>query len=456
MRRILLGLTLVAMGCFRAAGAGDLFPCDAGLCHADGAPAPEDGGAVDAGPEDGGVADAGALDAGAEDGGAPDAGPTDGGVADAGSPDAGPAPEDGGAVDAGPPDAGSGPADAGAPDAGLPPPPIDAGPADAGPAACDEAACAAGTHCLGGSCQAPAPLPLGVADPAVAVGPGGLVYVLGGNGPQGPTTATQLYDPRSNQWTDGGSLRVPLVAARAALGSNGNLYVVGGQMGSNSYGTVWIYYPSKQVWSTGASMPVHPTGDFVLGADPDGARLYAAVPSDGGLDVAIYDVDGGGWTDMGLQGGSAPAPTEAAGALVGGNLVVAGGALGAAGSSQPGTPQSQVAGYDVASTPPTPVTEPSLPWPIEEAGGGLGRDGRLYLVGGFSSGGNPPATPVAFDGSQWFQIPSPTTNGAPPVSFAAVAATPLAPDLVFLIGGVAGPTGPTASVQAYSISRNAW
>ena len=96
----------------------------------------------------------------------------------------------------------------------------------------------------------------------------GKIYVIGGMGDeQYPMTTldiVQIFDPKSNTWTQGKSMPVGVASAAAAATSGlfapKKIYVMGGFSANNSTETVscnltQIYDPQTDSWSLGTDMP---------------------------------------------------------------------------------------------------------------------------------------------------------------------------------------------------------
>jgi len=154
---------------------------------------------------------------------------------------------------------------------------------------------------------------------------GSRIYVIGGfNAAGGTTSAIEVYDPRSNTWSDGKELPVALHHA-ASASYQGKLYVVGGYSeGWIPSNTLFIYDPLTNEWIRGKDMPT-PRG--ALTAQFINGILYA-VGGWNGMPLAVneaYDPVTNGWT------AKAPMPTareHLASAAVDGKLYVIGGRQG--------------------------------------------------------------------------------------------------------------------------------
>ncbi len=104
----------------------------------------------------------------------------------------------------------------------------------------------------------PLPTPRGALAVATV---GGLLYAVGGVGPQGNTGALEVFDPRAGRW---GMLR-PMPTPRdhfALVAAGGRLYAVGGRVGSmaNNLAVCEEYDPTRDVWTTRRPMPTARSG----------------------------------------------------------------------------------------------------------------------------------------------------------------------------------------------------
>ncbi|MHB8419182.1 MAG: hypothetical protein ACYDCL_13990 [Myxococcales bacterium] len=89
--------------------------------------------------------------------------------------------------------------------------------------------CTAPNGCFAGVCQLPALLPTARDSMAVAAGPDGRIYAMGGY--LYATTVTvatvEIFDPRTNLWSTGPSLPTPVELA-GAVADDGGVFVMGG------------------------------------------------------------------------------------------------------------------------------------------------------------------------------------------------------------------------------------
>jgi N-acetylneuraminic acid mutarotase len=93
-----------------------------------------------------------------------------------------------------------------------------------------------------------APMPTARLAPAAVTGPDGKIYVIGGSlDPFGYANyvtkrilrTTEVYDPKTNHWSSGPSLRIPRVAPAAVMTPDGSIYAIGGfSVGFKATGTV--------------------------------------------------------------------------------------------------------------------------------------------------------------------------------------------------------------------------
>ncbi len=164
----------------------------------------------------------------------------------------------------------------------------------------------------------------------------GRVLVTGGattyHGSSGNvTTSAEIFDPRSGKWSQAASLPKPLYVQSAALMPDGRVLVAGGWWSTSnsdpSHGNVQIYDPVANNWTMTGSL-VTPRAQFSLVPLPDGRFLAM-----GGVDPSyhtlasseIYDPATGAWQTTGKLGVAMMWP--AVGVLPDGRVFVAGGAL---------------------------------------------------------------------------------------------------------------------------------
>jgi hypothetical protein len=109
--------------------------------------------------------------------------------------------------------------------------------------------------------------------PGAALGPNGLVYVIGGYPNSGGVTGTvEAYDPVANKWTTGlRPMPTPRQSPAAALGQDGLIYAIGGATYNGD--EVEAYDVATNTWTTKSSLPVDGWGTSAVNG-PDG-RLYA-------------------------------------------------------------------------------------------------------------------------------------------------------------------------------------
>jgi N-acetylneuraminic acid mutarotase len=120
-------------------------------------------------------------------------------------------------------------------------------------------------------------MPAGLANPAVVLGPNGLLYFFGGQSSIFAYVNTAYsYDFGTGQWTALASLPTPLGGASAAVGPDGRIYVFGGAVspvfGNNPTGAVEVYDPGTNSWGPATPLPGPQNGGAAL-TGPDG-RIF--------------------------------------------------------------------------------------------------------------------------------------------------------------------------------------
>jgi N-acetylneuraminic acid mutarotase len=165
---------------------------------------------------------------------------------------------------------------------------------------------------------------------SAVVGPGGCIYVVGGEDDTARAVATvEVYSPSTNSWTT----VAPMPTARELLGltagPDGRIYAIGGTREFTDFqkaalmDNVEVYTPGNDTWTIAPSMP---TARFLLRAvtGHDG-RIYAMGGYNGDIlsTVEVYNPGDGSWT----IGPSMPTERDAHGAVTGadGRIYVIGG-----------------------------------------------------------------------------------------------------------------------------------
>jgi N-acetylneuraminic acid mutarotase len=301
----------------------------------------------------------------------------------------------------------------------------------------------------GGAWTTRAPMPFARARASAAT-VDGIIYVAGGytfSGPRVSNTGTlQAYNPKTNSWTIKSPLPTPRSAA-AAVALGGKLYVLGGFNTSggtdNNLATVEAYDPKTDTWTTKAPMPTARSG--LAAAVVDGI-IYAIGGSAPNVELATveaYDPSTNSWSARAAM----PEPREVSGAGVVNGVIYAAGGSGTA-------DYSKLEAYD----PKTNSWTTKSPMPSLRMGVAVGQvGGLLYLAGGFDFLGylGPGGTDQSFATVQAYD---PTANDWEPVSPMltprAYAATAIAEDTLYVMGGTAvgpGPYGPLYAVnEAFS------
>jgi N-acetylneuraminic acid mutarotase len=131
-----------------------------------------------------------------------------------------------------------------------------------------------------------APIPTAVMGYASVVFDNKIYIISGGNesGPDyNPTKLVQIFDPATNQWTNGTPIPTGIISARACattgLSASKRVYVIGGALTSyarwetyNVINLTQIYDPETDTWTTGAPM-LTPREDFGIAVVND--EIYA-------------------------------------------------------------------------------------------------------------------------------------------------------------------------------------
>ncbi len=164
------------------------------------------------------------------------------------------------------------------------------------------------------------------------------VVIIGGfDGVAAVVDRVEAYDPLSDSWRLLPDLPVPLHHALAVV-HDGSLFVLGGNTGFDfaPWGAGYVLEPDATDWAPATTMPVGAErGAAVVGV------LAGRVHVVGGLGVDGVTDEHHAWdpsTDAWVELAPLPEPTDhAAGGVIDGRLVVAGGRSGPIGSHRPDT-----------------------------------------------------------------------------------------------------------------------
>ena len=272
-----------------------------------------------------------------------------------------------------------------------------------------QADCAAGTtcdqtYCLPGVWSTKAPLPTPRLAPAAVVGPDGRIWVIGGfTHGDGASSVVEVYNPQTDSWTTAPPMNRARYGHSAVIGRDGRLYVFGGQYDASS-------------------------SPFV-----DGVSKTAEV----------YDFTAQQWTNLpelpdGRMGASSAVLANESIMVFGGISV---------------NPISTLATPVIFS--PSQSTWTSAPTPMvtgrnSHASAQL-PDGRIFVAGGFPSGGGRTASAEMFDASMggWSTLPQ------MPFANADASAAPGPAGLVYVFGGNAG-SGDLGYTLVYDVLGRQW
>jgi N-acetylneuraminic acid mutarotase len=146
-----------------------------------------------------------------------------------------------------------------------------------------------------------APLPVGVGGYASAVVDGKIYIISGANEPKNsrdwePINLVQIFDPKTNQWTNGTSIPTPVYNAKACVitepSGEKRIHVIGGQLIYYWYDLTYIdgvdlhqvYDPETDTWTNATAMPTPRTGlglavvynqIYAIGGEHNGTHILA-------------------------------------------------------------------------------------------------------------------------------------------------------------------------------------
>lgn|GEM_PF-2466872 len=228
-----------------------------------------------------------------------------------------------------------------------------------------------------------APMPVAVRGAAVAKGPSGMIYVISGGDGSDEIAAVQAYNTTSNSWAIKADIPIKAWMAGAATGNDGKIYVIGGESyeaGLYYSNLTQIYDPVTDMWTNGTQML---TGRSELGVVKGADGLIYAFGGYNGTALSVveaYNPSTGTWTKK----ASMPKPKLEFGVVLGpdNKIYIIGGGADYVNNEAPFYDSVEV--YDPKTdTWSTPTWQESyLPTPRKELGAAVGKNGKIYAIGG--------------------------------------------------------------------------
>jgi hypothetical protein len=135
---------------------------------------------------------------------------------------------------------------------------------------CD-APCGADTGCFAGACTHPSPLRNAREGHQAVAGPDGRINVVGGIDGAAPVAEVEAYDPRTNRWSEVGTMLTPRYYLSVVV-RDGLIWSIGGVDAPNGSVLAEIFDPVTSGWSVGAPLSI-PRGDAATTVSHDGRIL---------------------------------------------------------------------------------------------------------------------------------------------------------------------------------------
>ena len=209
------------------------------------------------------------------------------------------------------------------------------------------------------------------------------IYLIGGAdyGAGGAVSTVEIYDPNTNQWTNGAPLPYALDHAPSVV-HKGKIYVIGGFLEDKiPTNKLWIYDSTSDTWTEGAPLS---SSRGALVAEVINDTIYAI----GGVNSThhpvttneAYNIENNSWS---FREQSPKSKHHAASAVVSDSLYVLGGRL--LGNGEPSEINESLTNMDDNSRydPQSDTWVELEPMPIRRSGfAAESLDGKIYVFGG--------------------------------------------------------------------------
>jgi YVTN family beta-propeller protein len=246
------------------------------------------------------------------------------------------------------------------------------------------------------------PMPVCVAEPSGVVSVAGLVYVISGGcqistptcpggvpGGFPPTSAVQIYNPKTDKWSMGAPIPTPRLRGGAAV-YNGKIFVIGGHNAAPvpALNVVEVYDTLTNTWTTAAPMPTGREGLLVAIAGDKifaiGGFTVSRTSSSATNVVEEYNVVTNTWTT-----GLAPMPTPRGAAYDNGGVACGNQPIFVIGGETAAGPTNVNEAYIPALN--QWIARPPMPTARGESGTGI-VGSQLFVIGGSLAGEGLPDT----------------------------------------------------------------
>lgn len=212
---------------------------------------------------------------------------------------------------------------------------------------------------------------------------GDKIYVIGGAdyNSDGAVNIVEIYDPNTDQWTNGAPLPYPLDHA-PSVAHNGKIYVIGGFLEDKvPTNKLWIYDSTSDTWTEGAPLSA---SRAALVAEIINGTIYAI----GGVNAThhpvttneAYNIENNSWS---FREPLSKPKHHAASAVIGDSMYVLGGRL--LGNGEPSEINESLTNMDDNSRydPQSDTWVELEPMPIRRSGfAAESFDGKIYVFGG--------------------------------------------------------------------------
>jgi hypothetical protein len=132
------------------------------------------------------------------------------------------------------------------------------------------------------------------------------VLIVGGEDGSGAvTSAAEIFDPRTGQWTAVASLNTPRTEHSAELLRDGRVMIIGGRNLTSALAGIEIFDPERGSWTDASGLGLARKGHSSTLLADGRVLVVGGAMADTGASAEVFDPSSGKWEDAGRLSGRA-------------------------------------------------------------------------------------------------------------------------------------------------------